>query len=311
MVRRILGLCLVLVLLLWGGEARAGQLADRLAQFPHWESKPPVTAAEGDLVYPDWMKGTWNVTSTLVDLVAPLAPEVVTPGFDSNRRYLNEPVSFLVQFQAVNQPPMQSAKDTQIVIGDSEAGRGSVLRFPPLKIQKSGRVQQYRPDNTSIVVADRAFNGLNIAKAYLGDARVQSVKVDPDSPNRQITFLRTGRQLISIVTGRATEKPSPNRFIATEVSNQVFRGTPQPYFNQVETTTAYQLVPSALRSSAELHPAARTLSPSLAIEADQVTAVYLSPQDPDYFKALERPVALYRYRLKLLPIEAMPDSSPT
>jgi hypothetical protein len=141
-------------------------------------------------------------------------------------------------------------------------------------------------------VADRAFNGLNIAKAYLGDRLIQSVKVDPNSPNRQITALSTGRQLISVVTGRASETPSSDRFIATEVTNQIFRGTSQPYFNQVETTTAYQLV----------------RSPYLAIEADQVTAVYLSPQDADYFNALERPVALYRYHLELLPIESAPPS---
>lgn len=290
-VRGLLGLFLVLVLLLCGGEAQAGQLADRVAQFPNWENKPPVTAAEaeGDLVYPDWMEGTWTVTSTLVEQVAPLAPEVVTPGFEGNRRYLNEPINFLVRFQAVN-PQLSTA----------------INRFLPLKIPSIGRSQMSHPDTTPIVVADRAFNGLNIAKAYLGDRIVQSVKVDPDSPNRQITFLNTGRQLISIVTGRASETPAPDsvsdrkavatqgastgnssvpRFIATEVSNQFFRGTLQPYFNQVETTTAYQL----------------RQSPTLAIKADQITAIYLSPQDPNYFKALDQPVALYRYRLELRP----------
>ncbi|MEL6327067.1 MAG: DUF6816 family protein, partial [Cyanobacteria bacterium J06626_23] len=34
-----------------------------------------------------------------------------------------------------------------------------------------------------------------------------------------------------------------------------------------------------------------------AITADQITAIYLSPRDPDYFKAFNKPVALYRYRL--------------
>lgn len=297
-VRGILVLWLVLVLLLWGGEAQAGQLADRLAQFPHWESKPPVTAAQGDLVYPDWMEGTWNVTSTLVEQVAPLAPEVVTPGFESNRRYLNQPVSFLVRFQAISDEPAR-----QTAISD---------RFLPLKIPM-GRVSfgkgsesrhaSYSKLKTFGVVADRAFNGLNIARAYLGDRVIQSVKVDPNSPNRQFTSLRKGRQLISVVTGRASETPTPDQFIATEVSNQVFRGTPQPYFNQVETTTSYQCLRNAHRSSA-------TLSPSLAIEADQVTAVYLSPQDTDYFKAQARPVALYRYRLQLLPVESTAQRSP-
>ena len=260
--RKIWGLFLVLVLLLWGTPAQAGKLGERLAQFPRWESKPSVSAADGDLIYPNWMEGSWNVSSTLVEQVAPLAPKVLTPGFESNRRYLNQPVNFQVRFQNISYP--------QSVINDS---------FLLLKTGKS------KP-KISGVVADRAFNGLNIATAYLGDRAVQSVKVDPNSPNNQITFLRTGRQLISVVTARGSQTPSSNQFIATEVSNQYFRGTPQPYFNQVETTTAYKF----------------RQKPSLKIEADQVTAVYLSPQDADYFKALQRPVALYRYRLELLPI---------
>jgi hypothetical protein len=266
--RGILALCLVLVSLLWSGEAQAGLLADRMAQFPHWDSKPPVAVAEGDLVYPDWMEGTWQVTSTLVEQVAPLAPEVVTPGFESNRRYLNQPVSFLVRFQAVNNP------------------LSTIDRFLPLTLQRSGQAPLPRANPIPTVVADRAFNGLNIAQAYLGKGTVQSVKVDPSSPNRQITTLGKGHQLTSLVTGRASETSAPDCFIATEVTNQVFRGIPRPYFNQVETTTAYQL----------------KRSPNLTIEADQVTAIYLSPQDANYFKALGQPVALYRYRLELVPL---------
>ncbi len=248
MLRVFWGCFLILGLLLWGGEAQAGVLADRLPQFPHWEI-PPVSAAKGDLVYPDWMKGTWNVTSTLVDLVAPLAPEIVTPGFESNRRHLNQPVSFPVRFKTQDAITLASTK------------------------------RKNQP-----VVADRAFNGLSIGKAYLGDRAILSVKVDPNSPNRQVTLLRGDRQLVSIVTSRGTETLAPDRFIATEVSQQIFRGTPHLYFNIVETTTAYH----------QLHS---------SIEANQVTAIYLSPQDPDYFKAVDRPVALYRYQLQLLPVE--------
>ncbi|HEY9832377.1 MAG TPA: hypothetical protein V6D26_17455 [Stenomitos sp.] len=280
-IRGILGLCLTLILLIWSGEARASQLADRLAQFPDWQNKPPVTTPQDDLIYPDWMQGTWDVTSTLVEQVAPLAPDIVTPGFESNRRYLNQPVHFLVRFQAI------TPQDSVITPG-----------FPRFTLPGSGKSPLSHSEKTPKVVADRVFNGLNIAKAYLGDARVQSVKVDPDSPNRQITFLQTGLQLISSVTGRASETPAPDQFIGTEVSNQFFRGTPQPYFNQVETTTAYQLKPS----------------PSLVIEADQITAIYLSPQDANYFKALEQPVALYRYRLELKPVEQptnLPNNLPT
>ncbi|WP_287360594.1 DUF6816 family protein [Moorena sp. SIO3B2] len=272
--RRILGLCLVLTLLLAGGEAQAGELAERLGQFPDWKSKPPVTAATGDLVYPTWMKGTWKVTSTLIEQIAPLAPEIVTPGFEGNRNHLQEPISFLVRFQQV---------------GKSSSGLGDW--FIPFRTRRSRKNRSVLKPTSEVVaeevVADRAFNGLNIARAYLGDRIIRAVKVDPNSPNRQVTILRTGSQLVSVITGRASEIPAPDQFNATEVVNQVFRGTRRPFFNEVETTTAYQF-----------HQ-----SPTPIIKADQVTAVYLSPQDPDYFKALEKPVALYRYQLELVPVK--------
>ena len=254
--RGIWSFFLVLVLLLWGGEAIALNLDQRLASFPHWESKPSVQVAEGDLVYPEWMSGTWDVTSTLVDLVAPLAPDVVTPGFEGNRRYLNVPVNFPVRF-GKNRLPTSSLK----------------LMTQPLKVK-------------SAIIADRAFNGLNLARAYLGDRAVVAVKVDPDSPNRQITLLQGERQLVSIVTGRATQTLDANEFITCEVFQQQFRGNGTLiFFNEVESTTYYHYLPTSIPT----------------IKGDQVTAVYLSPQDPDYFTAGSRPVALYRYRLEFFP----------
>jgi hypothetical protein len=246
---------IIICLLGWSGEAKAGELSQRLANFPQWEQLTSVQRAEGDLVYPDWFAGSWQVTSTLVDLVAPLAPDIVTPGFESNRQQLNQPVSFLVRF--IQEKPSITG-----------------LKFIPKIVNKS-----------SILVADRAFNSLNLARAYLGDEAVLSTKVDPDSPNRQITFLRGNRQLVSIVTARAIETPENSKFITSEVFQQLFKGGSRPYFNAVESTTAYHKLPTS----------------NPAILADQVTAVYLSPQDPDYFTAASRPVALYRYRLEFSP----------
>jgi hypothetical protein len=131
------------------------------------------------------------------------------------------------------------------------------------------------------IVADRAFNGLNLAQAYLGEQTVKTVKVDPDNPNRQLTILQGDRQLESTIISRAVETPSDEEFLATEIFHQIFRGTAQPFFNEVETTTAYHVIDDE------------------HIAADQVTAIYLSPQDPNYFKARNQPVALYRYRLSL------------
>ena len=85
--------------MLWQPNAQAGPLSDRIAAFPQWQAQPPVQAAKGDLDYPPWLAGTWKVTSTLMDLAAPLAPEVVSPGFESNRQYLRQPIEFLVRFE--------------------------------------------------------------------------------------------------------------------------------------------------------------------------------------------------------------------
>ncbi|MFO5441687.1 MAG: DUF6816 family protein [Dolichospermum sp.] len=255
LIKIIISCCLMLLLFLGNNEAQAGELAEHLAKFPQWEKLTSVKPAEGDLVYPDWIAGRWKVTSTLIDLAAPLAPNIVTPGFENNRSQLNQPISFLV-------------------------------RFVKIKPTNSGlKILAYFQNQTPILVADREFNSLNLTRAYLGDEAVLSSKVDPESPNRQITFLRGERQLISLVTARATERISEHKFITSEVFQQLFKGGSRPYLNTVESTTAYQKL--------------STSSPT--ITADQVTAVYLSPQDPDYFTAGSRPVALYRYRLEFFP----------
>ncbi|MFE4108196.1 DUF6816 family protein [Almyronema epifaneia] len=246
---------LLLVWLLCSAEAIAASLSDRLAQFPNWTDKPPVQAAIDDLIYPDWMVGTWQMTSTLVDLVAPLAPEIVSPGFESNRQFLGQPIVCQVRF--VRQSPRSRS------------------RFVPSVVRPMANI-----------IADRAFNGLNLAKAYLGETAVKAVYVDPDNPNRQVTTLSGDRQLVSTVSQRATERPRSDRFITSEIFQQIFRGSPRPYLNEVETTTAYTQLPTEAG----------------AIAADQVTAIYLSPQDPDYFKAIDRPIALYRYRLEFHPV---------
>ena len=228
----------------------AASLFDRIEQFPQWNSKPPTKLAKGDLQYPEWMSGTWNVKSTLVEQIAPLAPDIITPGFKDNQNYLNREISFQVRF-------------------------GREYYHPP-----TGFLSAFKSSSPA-VVADRAFNGRKIARAYLGDDNVYQVKIDPDNPNQQITLLKGDRRLISKITGRAREIPAENCFIATEVTQQLFRSPERLYLNEVETTSSYQLLDSN------------------HISAEQITAIYLSPQDPDYFIAGDRPVALYRYHLEL------------
>jgi hypothetical protein len=204
--------CLVVLLLFgWSGNASAGELSQRLSNFPQWEKLTSVQPASGDLAYPQWMAGYWRVKSTLIDLAAPLAPDIVTPGFEANRKQLNQPISFLVRFIPEKLPV-------------------SKLKIIP------------RIDNKlTILIADREFNSFNLARAYLGDEAVLSVKVDPNSPNRQITLLRGERQLVSVVTARATETTSDGRFITTELFQQLFKGGSRPYYCRI-----YHCLPPSL-----------------------------------------------------------------
>ena len=255
-------------------------LATRLSKYPNWQGKPPVQPSRGDLIYPDWFEGNWLVTTTLLDMVAPLAPDITTPGYESNRQFLNQPIAFKVRF-----------------IEAEVKGINAILSL----VRSRGEKQ---------IISDRAFNGMSLAKAYLGDRAILAVKVDPNNPNRQITLLRgespealfSERQLVSTVIGRAVEATVSDRLITTEVFQQEFRGTSQIYFNEVENTTAYRY------HDVDSQDVDVSKNGGVAIEADQVTAIYLSPQDPNYFKTIPngsflgepQPVALYRYRLEFV-----------
>jgi len=245
--------------------AITGSLSDRVAQFPNWHNLPPTQPVDHDLIYPAWFEGEWRVESTLVELEAPLAPDIRTPGFEKNRSYLNQPVYFTVRF---GQKPSE-----RLGLSSFWADSWSAL-LPGMA-------------NAKAIVADRAFNGLSIAQAYLGTESVRSVQVDRRDPNRQVTTLADGVKLLSVVTERSTETPDPQisgepRFLTTELTHQFFQDSRQIYLNVVETTTDYRYDVATAK-----------------ITAEQITAIYLSPQDPNYFQALGHPVALYRYDLKL------------
>ena len=68
----------------------AGVLSDRIDRYPDWDRQLQVSQHEGELTYPEWFRGRWIATSTLLEQIAPLAPEIVTPGFESNRQYIDK-----------------------------------------------------------------------------------------------------------------------------------------------------------------------------------------------------------------------------
>jgi anion-transporting ArsA/GET3 family ATPase len=240
---------LVLVIACWFGISDAvwaGTIEQRLAAFPQW-SVPTNLLTNGELTYPAWFAGEWQVTSILKEQIAPLAPQIVTPGFDRNKTNIDRPYQFRVRF-----------------------GSETTTVAPGISISN---------DAASQVLADRAFNGQQIVAAYLGEKAVESIEVIKKPQIKQITRLAVGTQLTVVMTGYQKETAS-QRLMTTELNQQIFQGK-TIYLNTVETTTSYQL-----------------LSPG-QITAQQVTAIYLSPQDPDYFQALQQPVALYRYVLNL------------
>jgi hypothetical protein len=261
---RNLAILTIAIALWWSSSdcVLAGVLSDRIDRYPNWDGQPQLSQHEGELTYPEWFQGRWIVTSTLLEQSAPLAPAIVTPGFESNRQYIDKPIEFTVQFILTD--PTKS------------------IEFSPLNLP---RLTANLPK--SKLIADRSFNGLNIATAYLGAANVKSVKIDARNPTKQITQLTQDRQLEAFVTGFDREIPTLDRFIATELSQQVFRTSSTIYLNTVETTTSYQFLST----------------PTPKITAIQISAIYLSPQDPDYFRSGNRPVSIYKYRLTLVPIK--------
>ncbi len=252
MMRRFSSLMLIIayLLLIWSVDpVGAGEIKDRLAAFPCW-SAPTKLLTDGELTYPQWFAGDWQVTSTLKEQIAPLAPQIVTPGFDRNQTNIDRPYQFRVRF-----------------------GSETTTVAPGISISN---------DHAPQLVADRSFNGQQIATAYLGKNAVESIQLLKSPQLKQITKLASGTQLISVMTGYQSDGDQ-RQFAATEVNQQIFQGK-TIYLNTVETTTSYQF-----------------LSPD-RITAHQVTAIYLSPQDPDYFQSLQQPVALYRYDLLLVKV---------
>lgn len=70
---RLLSL-LLLFWVCWTGTSQAGALAERVAVFPEWESKPVVKSAAGDLVYDRTVSASFSGS----------APTLLKPGRNHN-----------------------------------------------------------------------------------------------------------------------------------------------------------------------------------------------------------------------------------
>lgn len=99
----------------------------------------------------------------------------------------------------------------------------------------------FGPNDTGLVVGDRAGNASAIGRALLGDSLLR-VRDDPRNPNRQIAELSGDRQLESTVVGRREEQPDADTLLADELSLQVLHGPGDPRISRVETLSRYRRV---------------------------------------------------------------------
>ena len=85
--RGLLALLIGITILMSGAPAWASPLSERVDQWPDWNLPGPLNrpSSKGDLIYPDWFEGLWEVNS--IDLDAPDdAPLIHQARFVRDRR---------------------------------------------------------------------------------------------------------------------------------------------------------------------------------------------------------------------------------
>ena len=88
-----------LLVVLLASPVRAETLAEHVRRFPQVNEAVAMDTARGELVYPDWFFGTWQVSTTLVDLAAPLGDGVINRrAFAASRALKGKPVRFRARF---------------------------------------------------------------------------------------------------------------------------------------------------------------------------------------------------------------------
>jgi len=122
------GLALVGSLWLVGCGLNPGSLESRVALAPSLTT--PSYGLEGqDLYYPDWFEGTWQLTSTLTDLTAPLGVEYTNPtSFAKSQRERGQPLTYFVRFYRNDQGRMIADRVFNTIAAiQASQGQGSVL----------------------------------------------------------------------------------------------------------------------------------------------------------------------------------------
>jgi hypothetical protein len=141
------------------------------------------------------------------------------------------------------------------------------------------------------IIADKAYNTKQTSDAFLGyPGAVERVEFDPrDAPLRQTVELsRLGPDMVPLpprrielyVNALKSEQPGGEfgkTFVTSELARQVLVAVRDVQVTDYEVMNEYRLVAPG------------------KIEGRQRSLLYLQPQDPNYFKAFNRAVAVYDY----------------
>jgi hypothetical protein len=247
-------------------------LLPRLSAAPGTITQPSYLAPwdSKTIYYPRWLFGQWKVNSKFTGVATPLAKYV--------------PDGFLQQANAPSED------------GGVGAEYNYSLRFYstlPDTFKNNARFMLGLGYPEDAIIADKAYNTKQTSDAFLGySGAVASVEFDPrDAPLRQTVELsRLGPDMVPLpprrielyVNALKSETPggvegNGRTFVTSELARQVLVAVRDVQVTDYEVINEYRLVAPG------------------KIEGRQRSLLYLQPQDPNYFKAGNRAVAVYDY----------------
>jgi hypothetical protein len=227
-----------------------------------FNAQPPAVQ-----VYPQWMRGEWDITSTFLGFAFP-----------------SQAISKERLVQNANVPGFQKCSIASI----ADIG-GSNIQY------------RYKID-TEIGLEDRRYNLENEINAFLKYPAISDVLYHPKSnPNRiSIQFINyktiNAERIELFCNARESEEYFDSRsnetvFVCAEYIKQVTFGTGSTVGIPRQVSTNY----AHFYSWKKPPPSNGPLEP--AIRGNLLTAAYLDPQDPMYFDEPQLPVAVYSHAL--------------
>nr|QFB70720.1 chloroplast hypothetical protein 3 [Chlorella ohadii] len=249
-----------------GVAPKPSSLAARIATQGNVQQpgiQPPW--APKQIFYPRYLFGEWEVEMEFTALRTPLGRQFVPPGF----------------LQAAEASPEEGG------LGSRYAFRQRFYSTLPPTLDNELRVNLGLGMPQDAIVSDRAFNTRETTNAFLGYAAVEAVEYDPrDAPLREtVTLSRLApdmaplppRRLELYINHLSSEEGPGGSFLTSELCRQVLLGVRQVEVKDYEIMHEYRLQPDG------------------SLRGRQRSCLYLQPQEPRFFEAGGRAVAVYDY----------------